>query len=133
MIVGQTKRLVSSWAAAASNVGERFVAKPTMRSKACRCVIDAIKAGMKVDKSKAFSFKLYVRTWILAEKVKGKVRAATECLHKGEAVDDTDALIPFVTYIDRKMFEAIEHMPPLRQQSLLNHLRRNGWDIVTEI
>ena len=129
LIVGNTKGHVQQWAQSAYNKGKRFVANPTMRTNACYCVINAIKAGIKLDKSKAFSFKIYARTFLLAEKVKGRVRNITDCLHKGEAVDDTNALVTVEKYIEEKLFDAMEHMPPLRQQSVLQYLRNHGWDI----
>ncbi len=57
----------------------------------------------------------------VSRKVKGYIRKATECIHKGEVVDDMGALIPLHPYLDSKMFEAIENLPPNNQQSLVRH------------
>ncbi len=47
--IGLSKRLPRTWAKGADDAGQRFVEKPTLRSKACRCVIDAIRANLKMN------------------------------------------------------------------------------------
>lgn len=86
-----------------------------------------------MNEQKSFSFKIYVRTCLLAEKVKGLVRNITTCIHKGEAVDDLNALVPFHEYIYRKLFNAIEHLPPINQIALTDYLRQHGWQINEDV
>lgn len=127
--VGITTVKPKVWASNAIYSGKKFVAKPTMRTTTCRSVIMAIERGLDMNVKKAFSFKLYVRTKVLAEKVKGLVRKATDCIHKGEAVDDIGALLPFHQYIERKLLNAIEDMPTFNQNSVIKYLRQHGWII----
>lgn len=79
--------------------------------------------------NKAFSFTLYVRTRLMAEKVKGIVRKVSECIHKGEAVDDLNELEPFMQYILLKIFNTIELMPPENQNAAVKYLQQIGWPI----
>lgn len=80
---------------------------------------------MNVNKS--FSFGLPVRSRVIAEKVKGIARQATDSTYKGKAEDDTNCLEPVREYIDYKMHAMLDVLPPGNQAALISHLRRNGW------
>lgn len=84
MVVGITSCNVRRWAQSNYLAGKKFVEAPTIRTTACRCVIMAIRRGLEVNNRKAFGFKIFVRTYLLAGNVKGKFRSATECIKKGE-------------------------------------------------
>lgn len=148
--VGMTNSSPYLWASDANRKGLNFVEKKTLRTTACRCVIMAIEEGLTMNKRKAFSFHIYVRTDLLAGKVKhmqyfvfclfckvfffcffikvkGMVRKSTNCKYKALSVDDTNALQPFHRYIQTKMWNALENLPPYNQQELLKYLRDDGW------
>lgn len=131
MVVGITTVNIHDWAQQAYKQAEKFVKAPTVRSKACRCVIMAIQRGLQLNRAAAFSFQIYVRTYVLANKVKGKVRNDTECIKKAHAVDDTGILLPFERYLQCKLFDAMDCMPPARQRSVTKYLEKCGRNIAT--
>lgn len=84
------------WATDAYVTAKKHLAKPTIRTKGCRCVKMAIKMGLEMVCEAAFPLKLYVRDEprkaVLASKVKGHLRVASGCIFKNDPEDETHCI-----------------------------------------